>query len=307
MGTEENLFSIDQAETTPFNKVRLNHILRAAHIESTLLHPELLGNLLRLNDTKILGDEVAAITYFDNAASYLDSNEDKGIGFNEESSTLIRQATMLSDSGKAGWLGASADAKKTVTQLHSEDRRFDLSGTLEEYIDTFFNTNDELQQQRLAQDATTYSVADLKEQVAKMTDQGITLGMSMRDFFHLHVLWSYNLIMASSLDHKAEVAKTAELHHFLEGILPFPINFATEDINTLITREVIWVILLDKFDAQIRRSKSSPAEAIEWLFEYIDQDARGFELIQVDTERRQLQDRFRTAIGELAASLGVIS
>lgn len=305
MKTEGDLFHIDAAGTTPFSEVRLNRTLEAVRIGAEALHPDLYDNLLRLTETKILGDELAAIGYFTAVVDHLESTAGGSDRFSEEAITLVCRSTILSDAGKAGWQGARPDQKRVVTQLHSEDRSFDLHRTLEEYIDEFFHNEDELQQQRLAQNPDTYSAEDLKRQVAMMTDQGITLEMSMREFFDLHVRWSYGLITTSNLSRNQEIAVTAGLHHFLEANLPFSINAATEDISSLITREVIWVILLDKYDAQIRRSKANPTEAIQWLYTYIEEGAHGFALIQDKVERRNLQDRFRAAISELASSLGV--
>lgn len=298
----------ERPEVVAMAEAKFNQALAATNIQAAHLHPELRANLLRLCGTKIIDDELAAATYFTDVGTYLETVSADNSGFSPADSTLVRQATLLSDSGKAGWLGASAEARQTMTQLHGEDRHFELEDTLGEYIDKFFSATDELQQKRLADDATTYSATDLKNNVAKMADQGIALDMPMRVFFHLHARWSYELIMASTLDDTAAVAAAAGLHHFLEKIVPFPIEYAATDINTLISRNVIWVIILDKYDAQIRRGNVEPTEAINWLHNFIEHDAGGGLGLIPDAQQRQLlEERFHSAIAELAGSLGLPS
>jgi len=85
-----------------------------------------------------------------------------------------------------------------------------------------------------------------------------------------------------------------------------PVDFDLEngDVNALITREVIWVTILDKYDAHRRRGKGDHAQAIEWLYQYVREDTGGGLAKISDAKQREvLRNRFLDAISLLDQGL----
>lgn len=163
--------------------------------------------------------------------------------------------TFFSDIGKTGPADATAEQSMVVTRMYSIDARFNPSGTAREFIERFLPG--EAQQ----------LIADLN------SIDGLSEDMAMREFWNAHVYWSYDLIKDSNLPGASK--RAAASHHVLEGNFPPEVIEETGRItgtDTYIGAPEVWVMMLDKYDAQRRRAGATHHEAIEWLRKLEERD-----------------------------------
>lgn len=236
--------------------------------------------------TKVLEDELRAVEHLESAESFLGRYyPDRAMTAEEVS--VIKAASLLTDISKTGWSGAAPAEREVITKIYAEDRRFDPTRTLGEFTDSFFEADE---------------AKKIKTSLSRMSARGVRPDMTFREFINLHAGWSYEIARKSKLPEK--VVQTAALHHFLEGVMPVDFDLERSNPNTLITREVIWVTILDKYDAQRRRAKVSHTEAIEWLYQFVNEDyGGGLAKIPNEEQRNILRKRFLDAIFELDQSL----
>jgi len=209
-----------------------------------------------LAGTGTVEDELKAIQYATRIFDYLRSNEPEH-ALRPEEEQIVKLATMLTDIGKVGPDNASLEQQEAIAEIFSLRSTFNIhKTTLEQFFAIEFPKE--------FPDKET-------EPILKMacTLPGVTPDMSMRQFYNMHVWWSLSVLENSGFP--MEAALTASTHHLLEGQNPHNIidegtyQFQSFGVDRPIGKPEVWVILLDKYDANRTRGKASHVDAIKYL------------------------------------------
>ena len=102
--------------------------------------------------------------------------------------------------------------------------------------------------------------------------------MTIREFWNLHSAWTLEILEGSGVP--PEVVAAATTHHLLDEINPE--NIVAKDFrftrafgdNATFDRAEKLIILLDKYDAVRRRGRRSHDQAIAWLQNRVETNAR---------------------------------
>lgn len=172
---------------------------------------------------------------------------------------IVVVGSLFADIGKTGPANADADGQRLIVEM------FSVEGVRDD-------------QQPVAQFFTTYFAADAASRLQRFRDLGLDPSMTMRAFWNHHTDWTFDIVHDGGVPEEAVAA--AATHHLLDDINPrdvvaadgtFSIDFGD---NARFDRAEKLVILLDKYDAVIRRGRRSHAEAIRWLRDRLDQHPR---------------------------------
>lgn len=175
-------------------------------------------------------------------------------------------ATLLHDVGKSGPKEATPDEQELIVTLFDPRhyRAIAAAGTRVEEMSIF----------RALRESDIEEGAQQKI-VKYLSRMGVNIATEkMIDFWRRHADWTYDILMASKNDKINErLAAKAASHHILDGKNPAhldPENIPQEAkaIETIETYEVL--TLVDKFQAFVKRSGLSHAEAIKVLRGIID-------------------------------------
>jgi hypothetical protein len=181
----------------------------------------------------------------------------------EAFSALERQTVVLaclfSDIGKTGPAHADADARRLIAEAFAVE-----------------NVQDDAQP--VATFLRTYFPADAEERLARFVALGLDPAMSVRQFWNLHSGWTLAIAEAAGLPPEAVAA--AATHHLLDDINPRSIVGDDDRFtrrfgeNSTFDRAEKLVIILDKYDAAMRRGGRTHDEAIAWLRDRIAKSVR---------------------------------
>lgn len=208
---------------------------------------------LRFDHTNVIEDEIRAIRF-----AKLISKEQSPRSANFLTPKQLRDlitATVLTDIGKTGPLVATEEQSLIVTKFFAVDGFFPPSGSIEGFAKKF--------------------LSDPKAAVEILAELGIPPKTIVRELWDAHVRWTGELLATSQLS--KEVQLSASLHHLLETPNPFEFVgpdgcFLGPEIRRPIDQREILIILLDKFDARLRRGKNKHREAVDWLRNYIEKN-----------------------------------
>ncbi|MBI4591871.1 hypothetical protein HY733_00250 [Candidatus Uhrbacteria bacterium] len=200
----------------------------------------------------------------------------------------VNLASTLTDVGKVGpEQGMIDDANRLVTALYAQNGKFSPNAPLSEFIEQFF---------------PFHRIAMLK--VLRQVP-GLSADMPMRSFWDAHAQWTLDHLKDSGVPH--EVVLTAAAHHLLEGDGANPrldgvpiIDKATGMIRGFgierpIDQREIWVVLFDKYEANMTRSGATHEGAIGWLREF-------FEKNQTLAALPELKRQFLSCLDDLHAA-----
>lgn len=178
-------------------------------------------------------------------------------------SALERQTVVLaclfSDIGKTGPVDADADARRLVVEAFAVE-----------------NVRDDTQP--VASFLRAYFPADAEQRIARFAALGVDPAMSIRTFWNLHSHWT--LAIAEDAGLPLEAVAAAAAHHLLEDVNPRAIVGADDRFtrrfgeNATFDRAEKLVIVLDKYDAAMRRGGRTHDEAIVWLRDRLAKNAR---------------------------------
>ncbi len=169
---------------------------------------------------------------------------------------IVIIGSLFADIGKTGPLNAEAPEQALIVEM------FSVEGVRDD-------------QQSVSQFFATYFPADAEERERRFTSLGLDPRMPMRAFWNLHAAWTLEIAQHSGLPE--ETIAAAASHHLLEDINPRQIvsddgSFAMDFGDNLgFDRAEKLVILLDKYDALVRRGRRSHREAISWLRNLLSQ------------------------------------
>jgi hypothetical protein len=170
--------------------------------------------------------------------------------FDDTERRTVVLGCLFSDIGKTGPSGAEASAQQLIAEM------FAVEGV-----------NDHTQD--VARFLTTYFSADAAERVQRFEALGLDPRMTIRRFWNLHGVWTFDILEGSGLPPEAIVA--AATHHVIDDVNPGNIVAADGRFtrafgeNAAFDRAEKLVTVLDKYDAARRRGRRTHDEAIAWL------------------------------------------
>jgi hypothetical protein len=198
--------------------------------------------------------------------------------FTEVERRIVVLGCLLADIGKTGPSSADESGQRLVAEM------FGVEGVLDDKqpVTRFFRT---------------YFPADAEERTRRFVALGLEPAMSMREFWNLHSVWTLEILEAADI--APEVIAAAATHHLLENVNPQDIVAADGTFtrsfgdNSTFDRAEKAIIVLDKYDALLRRAGRTHAQAITWLENRLENDAT----FRGDAE-------FLSLIADLDAALG---
>lgn len=172
---------------------------------------------------------------------------------------IVVVGSLFADIGKTGPAHADSDGQRLIVEM------FSVEGV----------RND---QKSVAQFFTNYFPADAAQRLQRFQQLGLDPTMTMRAFWNHHTDWTFDIVRGDGVPEEAVAA--AATHHLLDNINPRAIvatdgNFSIDfGDNVRFDRAEKLVILLDKYDAVIRRGRRTHAQAITWLRELLNKHPR---------------------------------
>jgi hypothetical protein len=170
--------------------------------------------------------------------------------FSDAERRIVVLGCLFADIGKTGPAAADTSAQRLIAEM------FGIEGVLDET-------------QPVTDFLSARFPADAGERTRRFASLGLDPGMSLREFWNLHSGWTLELLEASGVP--PEVIAAAATHHLLEGVNPDSIVAADLSFtrsfgdNAAFDRPEKLIILLDKYDALLRRARMPHDRAIAWL------------------------------------------
>ncbi|MBT4857290.1 hypothetical protein HON52_03865 [Candidatus Uhrbacteria bacterium] len=228
-------------------KVEISNVLRDCSIEDDQVTDQMMDRLIQLHElTPTFDDERKAVEYAQRLQAFLQNTKPE-FAPTDEQMNAIYGGTFFSDIGKTGPADATPEQSYVVTRIYAIE-----------------NINPKL----TVGEALRVKEPALADKLLADFDSidDMSADMPLRKFWDAHVKWSYAIIKDSDLSVKAK--RAAASHHILEGNFPEDVIDATGKIvgtDEYIGLPEAWVMMLDKYDAQISRAKASHKDAITWL------------------------------------------
>jgi len=179
--------------------------------------------------------------------------------FSEVERRTVILGCLFSDIGKTGPAGADGEAQCLVVEMFAVEGVPDETQPITRFLKTFFP-------------------ADADERIRRFASLGLDPKITIREFWNLHSIWTFEILEGSRVP--VEVVAAATAHHLLEDINPenlvgadghFTRSFGD---NASFDRAEKLIILLDKYDAVRRRGRRSHEQAIAWLRGRVESNAR---------------------------------
>lgn len=172
----------------------------------------------------------------------------------------VMLAALLHDIGKSGPDDAGVPVRETIKTLFAKDteKKYGISNftekTVKEVVEVIYPD-------------------ESAERLEALAEHGIDAGWTMREFFGMHVNWTYD-ILEHNKDEKIDdaVVMIASTHHILEGKNPAHVNedeIPQEAKFLEVMDKYHFLTLLDKYQAFRSRSGMGHEESIEKIKEKI--------------------------------------
>ena len=178
--------------------------------------------------------------------------------FSELERRIVVLGCLFSDVGKTGPGHADEDGQRLIVEMFAVEGVRDDQQPVSEFLRSHFSDGD--------------------ERIRRFTRLGLAPQMSIREFWNQHSGWTLQLVEASGVP--PEVTAAAATHHLLDDVNPDSIVASDHRFtrafgdNASFDRAEKLVILLDKYDALRRRGGRTHAQAIAWLRQRVDSNAR---------------------------------
>ncbi|MFO0679750.1 MAG: hypothetical protein U0169_24710 [Polyangiaceae bacterium] len=169
---------------------------------------------------------------------------------------------LFSDIGKTGPEGADVGTRRIVAEAFAVENVKDDRQSFATFVRASFP-------------------ADAEPRLARLAAIGVPPSITLRQFWNLHTGWTLAIAEAAGLP--AEAVGAAAAHHLLEDVNPESIVGEDDRFtrpfgrNATFDRAEKLVILLDKYDASMRRGGRSHEDAILWLRDRLASSARFFD------------------------------
>lgn len=232
--------------STELNREKeVRDLIKKAGLNPNLIHKDILSRLKTLHEgSETFKDELRAIEL---AKMFFEhyKKKDGAKAFSAEEQNVVLAGTLFSDIGKTGPSDASPLLSKKVLSMYKIDAHFNTNIVdIKTFLEMFFDEKEQ------------------EEYLKTLEANGINGDMPMREFFNKHSEWGLKILKKNEgqgIPSDAIIA--AASHHMLEGMNPVNI--------TKLSRGAKMVILLDKYDARLRRGAVKHEEAIDWLKNYV--------------------------------------
>lgn len=192
--------------------------------------------------TRIVGLAAAVFEHYD--------RHKPDASFSSIEKRIVVVGSVFADIGKTGPLNADADSQRLIVEM------FSVEGVRDD-------------KQSVAQFFHHYFAPDAKQRTERFRQLGLDPDMTMRSFWNLHTSWTFDIARDGGVPKEAVAA--AATHHMLDNINPDAIVAADGSYvidfgeNVRFDRPEKLVILLDKYDAAVRRGKRTHHDAMTWL------------------------------------------
>jgi hypothetical protein len=168
----------------------------------------------------------------------------------------IRHASLFTDIGKTGPADADNEQVELISRLYAIDTPLH-GGPGAWTLADFIGLDPAL-------------AIDMSKHLRTLEPLGINRSMTMRTFFNLHAGWT-----ADILENEPQISQQtkvgATLHHLLEGVIPNTVavlqgdRYVIPSLDRPVGKPELWVAILDKYQAAIRRGNKTHEQAIAWL------------------------------------------
>jgi hypothetical protein len=172
---------------------------------------------------------------------------------------IVVIGTIFSDIGKSGPPGAALDGQQLVAEMFAIEWIMDESTSVARFFDMYFP-------------------ADAARRARRFGALGLDAGMTMREFWNLHSAWTLHVLRGDGVP--MEAVPAAATHHILENVNPDSIIAEDGHFTKYFGKHASFerpeklVILLDKYDAALRRGRCTHDQAIASLREVIARNHR---------------------------------
>ncbi len=237
------------------------------------VRPSLIDRLRLLDEYSATVDDAERMVTNARAIFRYYSEHRPAEAFSESEQRIVSLGCLLSDVGKSGPAGASAEDQRLIVEMFAVEDVPDNAMPVRRFIRTYFPD-------------------DAEARITRFCSLGLDPAMSIREFWNLHSGWTLSITNASGVP--SEVVAAAASHHLLDGVNPESIvredgRFSRDfGDNKRFDRAEKLVILLDKYDAVRRRGQRTHDDAIAWLRARLDGqphvDAEAEELLTVVDE-----------------------
>lgn len=179
--------------------------------------------------------------------------------FTEDERRVVVLGCVLSDIGKTGPALADRAGQRLIVDMFAVEGVRDDAQSVAQFFDSYFP-------------------GDADERRRRFAALGLDAGISLREFWNLHSSWTLDILDRSGVPREAIAG--AATHHLLEDVNPGAIVRPDESFarpfgeNVAFDRAEKLVIVLDKYDALRRRGRRSHEQAITWLRDRIQHNAR---------------------------------
>lgn len=242
-------------------------------IHNEKISPALLKRLELLNElTETVMDAHRMVKIARKFVEYYGKKEDKD-SFTEAQKKTIAGGVFFSDIGKTGPAKATPEQQRLIVEMFAiENVGANIKTmTVADFLHQFFGDDSERRINRFEELIDSFiQELDLDNSWDRELVRILRLGsfMTMRNFYNLHGRWTKDIVENNGVP--PEAIGAASTHQVLEGVNKeivgehgeFKGNFGE---NKSFDWEEKIIIVWDKFDAVIRRSKKSYKEAIEYL------------------------------------------
>lgn len=198
------------------------------------------------------------VSYAERIFAHYDlTKPDRAFGALERQTVVL--GCLFSDIGKTGPAGAAIEDARLVAEAFAVENVRDDTQSVATFLRTHFP-------------------ADAEHRLARFAALGIAPSTTMREFWNLHSGWTLAIAEGSGVPKEACAA--AASHHLLENVNPDSIvddddRFVRDfGANHAFDRAEKLIIVLDKYDAAVRRGGRTHDHAIAWLRERIAKNAR---------------------------------
>jgi hypothetical protein len=172
---------------------------------------------------------------------------------------IVVIGTLFSDIGKSGPAGAALDGQQLVAEMFAVECLIDERTSVARFFEVYFP-------------------ADAARRARRFGALGLDARMTMRAFWNMHSAWTLHVLQGDGVP--MEAVPAAATHHILENVNPD--SLIAEDgrftkyfgKHASFERPEKLVILLDKYDAALRRGRRTHDQAIASLREVIARNHR---------------------------------
>lgn len=229
---------------------RLQSIGATIGFSMDTLHPSLVARMGVLHEySEIFHDAQHMATLAERLFAHVEAHKPEQRFSELERQTIVLGA-VFADIGKTGPAEADVASQRLIAEMFSIENVDDDTVSVAAFLQRYFPE-------------------DASARIERFATLGLEPGMPIRQFWNLHAGWTLAIAQGSGLPLEAVAA--AATHHLLEGVNPEHIVDAAGQFtrefgeNPCFDRAEKLVIVLDKYDALLRRAKLSHEGAVQWL------------------------------------------